>query len=133
MRTIRTPKNRAAFLAALSEGTSVSGSCDAANIGTTAAYAWRNEDPEFAAEWEAALEAGTDKLEDEAFRRAHKGVSKPVFHQGVQCGVIQEYSDTLTIFLLKGRRPQKYAERKELTGANGAALIPVLNVSVGDD
>lgn len=88
------------------------------------AYNWRSENSEFAQQWEIAKEAGVDALEDEARRRAFEGTAKPVFHQGVECGTIQEYSDTLTIFLLKGARPEKYRERvsTELTGKDGADL-----------
>ena len=49
--------------------------------------------------------------EDEAVRRAHDGVDEPVFYQGKACGVVRKYSDTLLIFLLKGRRPEKYRDR----------------------
>jgi hypothetical protein len=34
-----------------------------------------------------------------------------VFHQGQECGQIREYSDTLLIFMLKARRPEKFKER----------------------
>lgn len=88
------------------------------------AYNWRSENQEFAAQWESAKEAGVDALEDEARRRAFEGTGKPVFHQGIECGTIQEYSDTLTIFLLKGARPEKYRERvsTELTGKDGGPV-----------
>lgn len=88
------------------------------------AYNWRSENPEFAQQWESAKEAGVDALEDEARRRAFEGTSEPIFHQGMECGTIQKYSDTLTIFLLKGARPEKYRERvsTELTGKDGADL-----------
>ena len=102
----------------------MSRACEAVDISRFTAYAWRDNDQNFAAEWERAKEAGVDALEDEARRRAFEGTAKPVFHQGIQCGTIQEYSDTLTIFLLKGARPEKYRERTstELTGKNGGPL-----------
>lgn len=102
----------------------MSRACEAVDISRFTAYAWRDNDRNFAAEWERAKEAGVDALEDEARRRAFEGTAKPVFHQGIQCGTIQEYSDTLTIFLLKGARPEKYRERTstELTGKNGGPL-----------
>jgi hypothetical protein len=52
-------------------------------------------------------ETGTDLLEDEALRRAEDGVAEPRFYEGRLCGHVQKYSDTLLIFLLKARRPQK--------------------------
>jgi hypothetical protein len=63
-----------------------------------------------------AIDEGTDVLEDEVFRRAREGVEKPVFYEGVECGTVRVYSDTLAIFLLKGRRPDKFKERTEQSG-----------------
>jgi hypothetical protein len=37
------------------------------------AYDWSKADQRFAGAWEAALDAGTDALEDEAYRLAHEG------------------------------------------------------------
>jgi hypothetical protein len=111
MRTIRTLEGEKAFLEALAQSGNVSEACDAAGIGRTAAYAWRNDDPEFEKAWEAALVLGIDALEDEALRRAHRGTEKPVFYLGEQCGTIREYSDTLMMFMLKGRRPEKFKDR----------------------
>lgn len=49
----------------------------------------------FAAEWDEAVDEGTDVLEDVAFRRAVDG------------------SDRLLIFLLKARRPEKFRDGYE--------------------
>lgn len=112
MRTIRTAEKEAAFLDALSDaGGNVSLACKIAGFSRRAAYEWREEAPEFARLWDAAVENGTDALEDEALRRAHDGTLKPVFFQGVACGEIREYSDTLMIFMLKARRPDKFKDR----------------------
>lgn len=111
-RTIRTPHAREQFLAALSDGASVTKACEAAKIGRRSSYDWRKADTEFAAEWDSAVERGTDRIEDEALRRAVDGVEKPVgWHQGKAGGTVTEYSDRMLEMLLKARRPQKYAER----------------------
>ena len=80
------------------------------------------EDPEFKTAYEAAGEEAVQVLEDEAIRRAYEGVERPVSQGGKKVGVVQEYSDTLLIFLLKGARPNKYRDnvRQEVTGPNGA-------------
>lgn len=110
-----TPEKKAAFCAALvTSGGNVSRACEAIDVARLTAYRWREDDPEFAAMWDQAKEAGLDSLEDEAVRRAYEGTDKPVFHQGTQCGTIREYSDTLTIFLLKGGKPEKYRERSDV-------------------
>lgn len=95
-----TPKKRRAFLDTLAEGLSVKAACEAGGFSRNTAYRWREEDPDFAKQWDDAVEAGTDILEDVAHRRAI------------------EHSDTLTIFLLKARRKEKYADlvRNRLTG-----------------
>ena len=100
--TIRTPEAREKFLAALAEGSIA----NAAGAGRGAMYIWRREDPEFAAEWDEAVEEGTDKLEDEARRRAMNG------------------SDAVLMFLLKARRPLQYKDRAvhEHVGAAGGAV-----------
>lgn len=76
-----------------------------------AVYALRSLDGEFAQAWEDAYESGTDVYEDEVKRRAVEGTEKPVFYQGGIVGHIREYSDTLLIVALKGRRPERYRER----------------------
>lgn len=106
------PKKEAEFLAVLREtGGNVSRACNAISLTRTRVYEWRTADPLFAAAWDEAVELGTDELEEEARRRAFSGVDEPVFYQGEECGAVRRYSDTLLIFLLKGRRPDKYRER----------------------
>lgn len=124
-RTIRTVKTRRKIIAALSAGASVTAAVEASRVARSSLYLWRDEDPDFAREWEEAVEAGTDRLEDEALRRAKEGTLRPVFYEGVQCGQIREFSDTLTIFLLKARRPEKYRDRTslELAGKDGGPIV----------
>lgn len=124
MRTIRTQKKEDAFLAALQVGQSVGAACMAAKLGRSAAYSWRREDQEFAKLWDDAVEQGTDILEDEALRRARDGTIKPIYQGGKKVGSVREYSDTLAIFLLKGRRPDKFKDRvaAEHTGRDGGPI-----------
>lgn len=122
-RTERTPEKEAMFLAALSETANVTASAKRAGLARTTVYEWRADNEQFKARWDAAVELGTDALEDEAMRRAKDGVTEPVHYKGERVDEIQKYSDTLTIFLLKGRRPEKYRERFEHTGANGGPLL----------
>lgn len=77
-------------------------------------YELYHKDDDFMRAWDDAISGACDLLEQEAWRRAVKGTEKPVFHQGEICGGIQEYSDTLLIFLLKGHRPEKYRERYDV-------------------
>jgi hypothetical protein len=42
----------------------------------------RAKDPEFAAQWQAALDEFAERIEGEAFRRAVQGVCRPVVYKG---------------------------------------------------
>lgn len=105
-KTIRTDRARAAFLAMLAEECNVSEACRAAGIGRSSAYAWKAEDPTFAAQWEEAEEEAADKLEKVAWERAKSG-----------------QSDRMLEILLKGHRP-KYRDKQqvELSGPNGGPI-----------
>ena len=125
-----TLKKRDVFLDALRSGHSVTKAAAACGLSRSTVYNHRAAEPEFAAEWDAAVEAGTDGMEDEARRRAVEGTLKPVYHQGQQVGTIREYSDTLLIFLLKGRRPGTYRDNATIThqGKDGAPLIDLASL-----
>lgn len=124
-RTLRTAKTREAFLLALEDTANVSKACKRAKLPRRSAYDWRRDDADFAAAWDTAIDRGTDALEDEAVRRATEGTLKPVFYKGEKCGSIREYSDTLLMFMLKARRPEKFKERTEsqITGKNGGPIL----------
>lgn len=102
-----TPKNWHKLLDTLRAGGSVKAACSSQRIGRTTYYRRLKSDPEFRTLAEEAIEEGTDELEDVAVTRA------------------KESSDTLLIFLLKARRPDKYREKwqGELTGPGGAPLV----------
>jgi len=119
-RTNRTPKKVAAFLTELALRGNVTDAARAAGVTRSRVYEWRADDADFAAAWDTALDEAADVMEREAWRRAVEGVEKPVFGsmgQGLgsgEIGRVQEYSDTLLIFLLKGARPEVYRERHEV-------------------
>jgi hypothetical protein len=100
-----------AFLAALRETGQVTRSCELADISRNTVYTHRREDGEFARLWDLALEDAAGTLEDEAWRRARDGINKPIVYQGMVMGTQKEYSDTLLMFMLKGIKPDKYADK----------------------
>lgn len=140
-RKLRKSKQGAFIELLRNNGGHVSDAAKAIGVVRSTVYLWRDKNEGFAATWDDAVEEGTDRLEQEAFRRAHDGTVEPVYYQGklvkeheldetgaptgrtVNAGV-RKYSDTLMIFLLKARRPEKYRERSnvELTGKDGAPL-----------
>jgi hypothetical protein len=123
--TKATPERLAAFLETLAETANVTAAAQSVSLNRQYLYVLRENEPEFAERWDAAVKLGTHALEDEAARRAKDGWEEPVFYQGVECGHVRKFSDTLLIFLLKARDP-KYRERLDLAGPNGGP-IPVSN------
>ena len=126
-RTKKTPEKEAEFLARLRDTANVTRSCEECGLTRSSVYEWREDDKDFADAWDKAVDIGSDALEDEAIRRAHQGTLKPVFHQGQECGAIREYSDTLMIFMLKARRPERFRERSsvDLSGGLDLRQVPI--------
>jgi hypothetical protein len=119
-----------AFLTAFAECGNISTASRLSGIARSNHYDWMQNDPDYPALFIEADKEAAEKLEQEARRRAVNGVSKPVFYKGEECGVVQEYSDTLLIFLLKGALPEKYKERYEGT-LNGNIDVNV-NITAED-
>jgi len=115
------PDRDLVFVTALAQGRSVQGACDVAGYARSSVYERRANDAAFATAWDAAYEAGSDVLEDEARRRAIEGVERGIYHAGKRVAVERQYSDTMLIFLLKARRPEKYRERYEVKQVDDTA------------
>jgi hypothetical protein len=92
----RAATRRDVFIEELAKGETVTDACRIAGLSRQYAYELRAGDAGFSAEWDAAIECGTDALEAEARRRAMAG------------------SDGLIIFLLKGRRRAIFGEAVRL-------------------
>lgn len=63
---------------------------EAAGVGRRTVYQWREQDDEFAAEWDAVEDAQLDQVERAVIKRA------------------QDKSDLAAIFVLRNRRPGRY-------------------------
>jgi hypothetical protein len=107
LRTIAHPK-KAAFLAAYAQSGDVSDASRAAGISRRIHYLWLRGDAEYSDAFDEAKDEAVEALVREALRRAVQGFDEPVFHQGVQCGTVRKYSDTLLIFLMKGADPKRF-------------------------
>lgn len=118
-----TAEKQIAFCAALAATCNVTKACAAVDIARQTAYEWKHEDPDFAERWAEALKIGAEALEDQAKVRAFDGVPEPVFHLGKQVSTVTKYSDTLTIFLLKGANPEKFRENSKLELSGHLALV----------
>ncbi len=119
------------FLEFLVEGGHVRGACAAASIGRSTAYRHRSSNDAFAEAWDDAVEASTERLEEEAYRRAHDGLTRTRYDK--DGNIVSEeivYSDTLMIFLLKARKPEKYRERLDLRHSGAVRTPPRVDLSV---
>lgn len=110
------------FLEKLRAGYSVTSACQAIGITTRQAYVHRNAYTDFAEQWDDAVDEGADRLEDVAVNRAIEGVARPIYQQGIKVGTETVYNENLLMFLLKGKKPEKYRERHDLT-SGGTDLV----------
>src|SRR5262245_49378876 len=122
----RTPAGDARFFVSLENGHPVAAACKAAGYSRGRAYAWRREDPAFAAAWDAAQAIATDLLEEEADRRGRDGYEEAVFYQGERSGEKRKYSDGLLLARLKALKPRDYRENMSVE------VEPKLNVIIRD-
>jgi hypothetical protein len=141
----RKPGWKRAFLESYSQTGVIATSAEVAGVGRTTVYRCKEEDPKFAEAMLRAEADSTDLLLREAVRRAREGWEEPVVYQGAMSGcwvdaegnrvsdttpgakfvplTVRKYSDTLLIFLIKGRRPE-YRDKVgvEVSGKNGGAI-----------
>jgi hypothetical protein len=111
--------DREQFLAALEYTGMVSEACAMVGISRQTAYVERQRNEEFAVAWSNVDERVIERLEQEAFRRAHHGVPRLIVSAGKKLGTEQQYSDGLLQFLLKAKRPEKYRERVDVAHSGG--------------
>lgn len=135
MATAATAEKKKKFLELFRQTGNVTTAAEAIGLNRATPYKWREKDPEFAAAWDMAVEEAADRLEQEAWRRAVEGVEEPVYQGGKLVGKVRKYSDTLLIFLLKGNRPEKYADRvkQEISGPAGGPIEMKKYESLTDD
>lgn len=113
---------KACFLAAYLTLGNIAATCRQIGVGRRTVYDWKANDPTFLTQYDDVEDDAVDGLEGEATRRAVQGVDKPVYQGGKLVGHVREYSDTLLIFLLKGKRPEVYRERFEHSGPKGGPI-----------
>jgi len=113
---------KADFLTALSDGHSVRDAAKKAGVARRTPYGWRLSDATFAARWLAVLAPIGDPLEAEAQRRAVEGVEKPIYRGSTLVGHMRDYSDSMLMFLLKAKYPEKYDRRGEGAKAEDPAI-----------
>jgi hypothetical protein len=99
---------RAGFLDVLRRTANISRAARESGICTSTAYRHRHTNTSFAAQWDAAVAEALDSLEEAIFDRVRDGVTRPVFYGGKEIGAVQHYSERLSMFVLKSKRPEIY-------------------------
>lgn len=119
------PLKRAFLTAYAASGCNVTAAARACNMWARTHYRWLKEDgaddnnPNEYGEWFAiAHQAGIERLEREADRRATDGVDEPIYHLGQLVGFKRKYSDVLLIFRLKALAPDRYNDRLLVNARN---------------
>jgi hypothetical protein len=131
------PKQRA-FLAAYRRTGSITIAAEKAESSRSTHYFWIKADPRYAEEFEDADAEFADRMEAEATRRAMEGTRTPVLYQGKQVFIPdpavpdgsgplvplweRAYSDTLLIFRLKGKLPERYRDNLRVDQTSKAAV-----------
>lgn len=122
MTTRQVRHQKKAFLDRFRVHGNVSRACRETGINRADVYRWKEHDNEFMLGWNVAEVEATERLEEAAYERAVNGVTQetPLYYRGkvVDTVVKTEYSDTLLIFLLKARSPEKYRERVQMQHAD---------------
>lgn len=123
MTSRQTRRRQALFLQHFRIHGNVTFGCREAGVPRPTIYWWQEHDDQFAAAFREAEIEATEHLESEARRRAVDGVvsTKGIYSRQGQL-IAEEtetkYSDTLLVFLLKARAPEKYRERVQLQHAD---------------
>lgn len=133
-RARRTPeKDRETWLEAFRAAGTVTGACKRTGIGRRTVYDWRQRHEDFAIAWADVEEETTERMEREAIRRGMEGVDEPVWHRGEEVGAVRKYSDTLLIFMLKARRPEKYRDNVHVQHSGKIEITPESLKALTDD
>ena len=106
-----TVERQEAFLKALATCGCVSDACRAVGMSRQSANNLYNHPSAggFRMAYDAALDSSLRLVEDGMFSRAVKGVPRPVFYKGEQIGEYRHFDERLGMFLLRYRRPHRYA------------------------
>jgi hypothetical protein len=114
------------FLERISLGDTVYEACQYCDVDRMVAEQWL-EDKTFQRRYKLAQEDAADLLEKEARRRAVDGVEKGVYFKGEKCDTEVQYSDSLMMFLLKGRRRDVFGDKVDVNAdIRHTSIIAVL-------
>jgi len=121
---------QAVFLRQFEASGEIGPSARTAGINRDTHYHWLQTDPAYRAAYADAEQMRVEILEKELRRRGLVGWDEPIFWRGQKIGDRRVYSDACLIFALKGEKPNKYRERHEHMGTDGAPLT--FTLTLGD-
>jgi hypothetical protein len=130
------------FLAQFAEIGVVTTAAKLAGIDRQRHYEWLDASdkyPDYGERFAAASEQAADVCEAEMMRRGVTGWEEPVYGSGgtgvgtVQVGSKIVFSDRMLELALKARRPQKFRERVEHTGAGGGPIQATVSFTLPDN
>ena len=112
------------FFDLLSDGGMVTEACKTMGWNVDRIFNRSARDKEFRVLYKRARRIGVTHLEDEAVRRAYRGVKTPK-NMGKH-GIVEvtEYSDSLLKFVLQASRPSKYREPKVVQDNRQMNIVP---------
>jgi hypothetical protein len=104
------PERQKKFIAALAACGIVTQAAREIGASTDALYKLRHKagGEEFSAAWDAAIDRGVARLEDCALQRAIQGEERMVVSAGQLMGYERRHNDSLVMFFLRQRRPERY-------------------------
>lgn len=102
------PERKQLFLFALRKGEPVLEACRTVGVSNRTAYNHRQRDPDFASQWNLALQMHQWPLDLAAYQRGVIGVEEPVYAYGKLCHVRVRRSDALFRKVLEAEKPRKY-------------------------
>lgn len=128
-----TPVIMARFLAAFAATGRLGTACRAVGLGNQALENARERFPDFDEAIDEAYQEFTDRLHEEAVRRAVDGWDEPVFYQGEVVGYIRRKSDRILEMLLKAHIPDKFRDKLDVNASvTGGVLVAPAAVTVAD-
>jgi len=130
------------FLAAYAATASIGLAAEKAHVKRQNHYEWLRaeqgreaKDREYTNAWETIQDEVAQTLEDEAVRRAHQGVKRPVLYKGEPVKINRrvlyhlEYSDQLLALLLKRFRPALYREHVTTEHSGSIEIVERLHAA----
>ena len=116
-----TPERKALFLEALAATGSPTAAAEAATPWSKSPHGGlssfkdeKQRDPQFADDWERAVEAAVGKIESEITRRAFTPTRRPVYSKGEFKEYVEEYDNRLLVTLARKMNPDQWIERRQI-------------------